>query len=378
VILAQGRCVAESSWDHMEQSARSSGSLLGTMPTDKFGSLSLSRAYIDTLQDGIGSLEGGQLISALERLDDAYDEFPELELDRPRGQLLEGLRAAAENMPDRSAIPLLMYCVSASPCCSSSLGSLVEKIITADYWPSLSEVLRSLCCRKFCWRAIEPIINLLRQQGRTETVLQLISEVLGRIEFTKEESAFELGDVLKRLLSDQRRLGIGNAMLAQAVQSARRRLSRPSLGRNGQASREVLLAMAERLRPTPCPARLSPYPDLGWPSCRMSFDEFLLQWPCEVELPVELEDTAFIEEAYRAILLREPDIAERNQYLRLLHDGVASKPWIIEDLLASEELRSLERQVRVICGGQVITERGSSGEEETPAVTWPWRSPGDD
>lgn len=361
----------------MDQSARSSGSPLRQMPTDEFGTLPLGRTYIDTARESIGSLGGGELIDALERLDRAYAEFPELELDRPRGELLDSLRAAAENMPDRAAIPLLMYCVAASPLCSSALASLVERIIESDYRPSLSAVLRSLCrCQEFCWDAIEPIVTVLRQQDRTQTVLQLISEILGCTEFTKEESASEFGDVLKRLLSDQHRLGIDSAMLAQVVRSARRRLSRPSLGRNGPASREVLLAMAERLRPIPRPARLSPYPDLGWPSSRMSFDEFLLQWPCEVELPVELEDTAFIEEAFRAILLREPDIVETNQYLRLLHDGVASKPWIIEDLLACEELRSLERRVRVICGGRVITEPGSSGEEETPAVTWPWGSAG--
>jgi hypothetical protein len=84
-----------------------------------------------------------------------------------------------------------------------------------------------------------------------------------------------------------------------------------------------LLAMAERLRPTPPSAGPSPYPNLGWPSSRMSFDEFLLQWPCEVELPVELDDKGFIEEAYRAIPLREPEIAERDQFLRLLRSGVA-------------------------------------------------------
>jgi hypothetical protein len=105
----------------------------------------------------------------------------------------------------------------------------------------------------------------------------------------------------------------------------------------------------------------------------MSFDEFFLQWPCEVELPVELDDTAFIDEAYRAILLREPDRAEKNQYLRLLQDDVASKSWIVEDLLASEELRSLDRRVRVICGGEVISEPGGSGAQQTPTVIWPWR-----
>jgi hypothetical protein len=360
----------------MEQRARSSGSPLGQLPTYKFGSLSLARAYIDTVQESMGSLFGAALIDSLKRLDDAYDDFPELELDRPRGELLEGLRSAAENMPDRAAIPVLMYCVATSPSCPSALASLVEKIIKSDYSSSRSAVLHSLCCRKFCWRAIEPVVSVLRRQGRTETILQVIPEILGCTEFIKEESASEFGDVLKRLLSDQHRQGIDSALFAQAVRSARCRLSRPSADRNEPGSRAVLLAMAERLRPSPSPARLSPHPDLGWPSSRMSFDEFLLQWPCEVELPVELDDTTFIEEAYRAILLRGPDIGERSQYLRLLQDGVASKSWIIEDLLASEELRSLERRVRVICGGQVITEPGSSEEQETPAVTWPWRSAG--
>jgi hypothetical protein len=347
------------------------------MPTDKFGTLSFGRAHIENVQESIGSLGRGELIDALERLDRAYDEFPELELDRPRGALLERLRSVAKNMPDQAAIPLLMYCVAAGPSCSSSLALLVEKIINSDYSPSLSRVLGLLYRgRELRWRAIEPIVTVLQQQGRTETVLQLISEVLGRIEFTKEESASEFGDVLKRLLRDQHPLEIGSPVLARAVGSARHRLSRTSFGRNSPASREALLAMAERLRATSSPARLVPQPDLGWPSSRMSFDEFLLQWPCEVELPVELDDATFIEEAYRAILLRGPDIAERSQYLRLLQDGVASKFWIIEDLLASEELRSLERRVRVICGGQVITELGSSGEEEAPAVTWPWRSAG--
>jgi hypothetical protein len=359
----------------MDQRGRSSDLQPGQLPTDKFCSLSLARAYIDTAQESVSLLRGGALIDALDRLDDAYNEFPELELDRPRGALLKGLRSTAEDMPDRAAIPVLMYCISVNPSCPSSLTSLVEKIIKSDNWPLLSSVFCSLYrYPEFCWRAIAPVINVLRQQGRTEAVLQIISEVLGCTEFTNEESASEFGDVLKHLLSDQQRLGIDSANLAQAVRSARRRLSPRSFGRDEPASREVLLAMAKRLRPTPSPARLCPYPDLGWPSSRMSFDEFLLQWPCQVELPCGLDHATFIEEAYRAILLREPDIAERNQYLRLLRDGVSSKSWIIEDLLASKELRALQRRVRVICGSQVITEPGSSGEEETPALTWPCRS----
>jgi hypothetical protein len=132
------------------------------------------------------------------------------------------------------------------------------------------------------------------------------------------------------------------------------------------------LATAERLKPTLCAARIGPHPDLAWPSGRISFHEFLLQWPCEIELTAELDDAAFIEETYWAILLREPEITEKTQYIRLLRDGVASKVWIIEDLLASEELRSLQRQVRVICGDQVITQPDSAEGQEMPAVAWNW------
>jgi hypothetical protein len=63
-----------------------------------------------------------------------------------------------------------------------------------------------------------------------------------------------------------------------------------------------------------------------------------------------------------------------DQYLRLLHTGIVSKPWIIEDLLASEELRFLERRLRVVWGDHTITEPGRSEAETMPAVTWPWRS----
>jgi hypothetical protein len=347
------------------------------MPTAEFGSLSPALACIDTIQESIVSLVGDELIDALKRLDRAYDEFPELELDRPRGELLDRLQSTAENLPDRAAIPLLMYCIATSPSCTSSLTSLVEKTIKSDYHRLLSAVLCSLWpSREFCWRAIEPIIDALRQRSQIETVIQVISEVLGDEDFTTAESAAEFRGVLNRLLSDHHRLGIDKAVLAQTVRSARRRLIRPSQARSEPGSRAVLLAMAERLRSAPSPAPLSAYPDLGWPSSRMSFDAFLLQWPCEIELPYGLDYATFIEEAYREILLRGPDVAERNQYLRLLQDGIASKFWIIEDLLGSPELRSLDRRVRVICGGQVFTEPGRSPEEETPVVTWPCRSAG--
>ena len=106
----------------------------------------------------------------------------------------------------------------------------------------------------------------------------------------------------------------------------------------------------------------------------MSFEEFFMQWPCEVELRIDLDDQALIEEAYQAILLRRPGVAEMNQYLRLLQNRIVSMCWIIEDILGSEEFRSFERRLRVIWGGAVITEPGRPDAAEIPAVNWSGRS----
>src|SRR5207248_5029493 len=101
--------------------------------------------------------------------------------------------------------------------------------------------------------------------------------------------------------------------------------------------------------------------------------EFLLQWPCQVELPVDVDGGAFVIEAYRSILLRDPESTELEQYLRLQREG-ASKLWILEDLLASGELRSLDRKVCVVLGPRVITCPLISGEK-IPTVTWSREKP---
>jgi hypothetical protein len=356
----------------MDQAAKNSN----LFSVNTFGSLGQARAYMDDVLRGVIAVDGRDLIDSLERLDCAYDEFPELELDRPRREVLAGLQSTAESLPDRTGIPLLMYCAAAGPPESPALASLVEKLLNSDFHSLLSVVLHSVCYRReFSWSAIEPLENALRQRGQTAIVLQLISELLSCLKFTDEESA-DFGNVLRGFLSDQHALGIDGELLADAARSARRRLKRPPRGHSASTSRDALLATAERLKRRLRAARLGPHPELGWASGRISFREFLLQWPCEIELSLDLDDTAFIEEAYRAILLREPEITETNQYFALLRDGAASKVWIIEDLLASEELRSLERRVRVICGDQVITDPDNSGGRETPAVSWTWDRPG--
>ena len=346
-------------------------------PTNEFASLALAREYIDTVRTRISASAAHELINILERLDRAYHEYPELALARPRGELLKGLRSVVGKMPDRVAISLLMYCIASDPSCSSSVSSLLEKIVGSDSWQSLTSVLRLLCrSRRLTWSRIKPVVNFLRQRGRTNTGLQVISELLDCVRLDNNETAADIGDILTWLLSDAHSLEIDGGALAEAARSARHRLNQPLLGPSEVASRGVLLAMAERFRNISSRARLDhPDADPTWPSGRMSFGAFLLQWPCEIELPSDLDDTDFIAEAYQAILLRKAEAGESDQYLRLLRDGAVLKTWIVEDLLASEESRSLQRRLRVVWGDEVITEPESSGDKKMPAITWPWRSP---
>jgi hypothetical protein len=44
--------------------------------TDELASLSLARAYIDAAREQVGSLGARELIDTLDRVDRAYQEFP--------------------------------------------------------------------------------------------------------------------------------------------------------------------------------------------------------------------------------------------------------------------------------------------------------------
>jgi hypothetical protein len=341
--------------------------------TGEFATLALARAYIDTTRERISSLAGHELIEALARLDSSYYNFPELEFDLPRKNLIEELRSAAENMPTHASVLLLMYCFVVTPSCSRSLTSLLEKINPIGNSQSLLAALHILLrSAKIRWCDIKTVITVLRQQGRADIILQVLPEILDHATFSNE-AASELGDVLAWLLDDQHPLDKDAHDFAKIVLSARDRLSPATVGRSEHRPKSSLLAMADRFGTVPVSPGHVPRSVVAWPSGRMSFSEFLLQWPCEIELPIDLDDATLIEEAYRAILLRDPDAAEMDQYLRLLRDGV-SKLWILEDLLASEEPRSLDRRLRVIYGDHVITEPGRPADAKMAAVVWPWRS----
>jgi hypothetical protein len=318
--------------------------------TGELASLSLARAYIDGVRERAGSLGARELIDALDKVDRAYQEFPELALERPRSSLASLVM---------SLLDLLMREPLSPP------GERAELSPAAE----VSSLVRWL--REFRWDVLEPVFSVLRRRGRADTVLEITSAVLDGVAFVDEASTAGFGELLKGLLADEHPLEIDSGALVGLLRSARSRLKSPAPGRQQPGATEALLNLAARLRAPPPPAPPQPHPDRAWFSGRLSFEEFLLQWPCEIELPADLDGEAFVDEAYRAILLRAPAIAERGQYLKLLGKGAVSREWTVEDLLASRELHSLERRLRVVYGGRVITEPGSSGQDDMPVVTWP-------
>jgi hypothetical protein len=324
---------------------------------DEFGSLSQATAHIDAVRERMGSLDALELTEALDRFEGAYREFPELAPERPRSSF-------------SSIVTSFLDQTLREPLSALQRGERLEVPEAAELSALLSRF------RELCWDDIEPIVSAPGQQGRADMILQIISAVLDRAPFSDAESATGLGNLLTRLLAVPPP-EIDGGKLAGLVRSARRRLNYPPPGRHRPGCKEVLLALAERLRAPAPPAAIKPHSGAScWPSGRRTFDEFLLQWPCEIELPADLDDAGFIDEAYDAILLCGPGVGEREQYLRLLRNGAVSREWIIEDLLASEELHSLERRLRVAFGGRAITEPGSPEREDMPAVTWPSRSAG--
>jgi glycosyltransferase involved in cell wall biosynthesis len=65
---------------------------------------------------------------------------------------------------------------------------------------------------------------------------------------------------------------------------------------------------------------------------------------------LDLDNRAFIDGAYRALLLREADAVGKERYLTALENGELSKRQIIDALLASQEFRQLGRPLRVLHG----------------------------
>jgi hypothetical protein len=87
---------------------------------------------------------------------------------------------------------------------------------------------------------------------------------------------------------------------------------------------------------------------------------------CDVTTLLDLDNRAFIDASYRALLLREPDSAERESYLTSLENGTLSKRQVIGALLSSEEFRRLGRPLRVLYGTDLLSPEGSADGTTSP------------
>jgi hypothetical protein len=335
--------------------------------TAEFGSAALAREYVAAVRREIAALDPQGLIAVINRLQQAYRAFPELELEHPRGALSGALLAAAKKVPDPLAVPLLLRLVAFDRSCLSSVTLLCDKIIAAEP-QSLSRILQSSALPP---QAVASIAAHLCRRDLDPAKLQIFAEIFGFAAASDGASRFT--DTLLHSLPGGNPSAIDSLALVKAAAATGQGSSAWPLGRTGSAMRDALLAMARRLAATLSLPQPSLHPHCGWPSARLSFDEFLLQWPCEIALPVDQDDAVFIDEAYRAILLRPPEAAEFDQCLKLLRDGVVGRAWIIEHLLASGELHLLERRLRVRWGGHVITEPERPDVAVMPAVSWPRR-----
>jgi hypothetical protein len=338
---------------------------------EEFASLDAARAYLCSIRSSIGFFASADLTAALSRAATAYQQFPELVLECPHEDLLDQVASTLADPKTRKLASVIRYFTTREPH-QSTMSQLLRLTQERDGWDTFLSGLRLVLLRReVSWRAIEKLLRALQRERRGDEVLELLSAVLEHIPDDRSRFVFE--DLLRSLLDCPPSAQEPGSLTTIAL-AARHRLKRAVPGSTASRPASALVDTAERLRSVLSPAMPDdPRPVVAWASGLLSFGEFLLQWPCNVELPTDLGDADFIKESFRAILLRDPSQAEMQQHMRLMKEG-ASKAWLVEDLLACEELRRLDRQLRVSLGDCVITEPGKPGNENNPTVTWPTRT----
>ena len=70
---------------------------------------------------------------------------------------------------------------------------------------------------------------------------------------------------------------------------------------------------------------------------------------------LDLDSRTFVDAVFRQLVLRDPEPVERGHYLAALKNIVVAKRQLVEDLIASPELRTLARPLRVVWGNGEAT-----------------------
>jgi hypothetical protein len=255
----------------------------------------------------LAGLAGEQLIDAVARIEDAYGQFPELEIDIPRRALVDELRSSLEGEGGQAAVPLLMACAALDS--SAPVAALLDTMARAGHGEAIAGVVAILARRRaFTYEEIAPAVEELCRQGRLPGALAVTAAASGGDGDPGGDpgaAAVALGAGLNGVLFAGGGAAGDPSGLARMVLSARNRLqrsTRPQARSNPgpqllapqllapQLLAPRLLELAERVAAKLPWRQVSPSPvattSVPRRAGRLGFAEFAAQWPeiCGVEI----------------------------------------------------------------------------------------------
>ncbi len=236
-------------WSHSIGLRAAAGALTKRRPRAADGDslLLAAKALLQAAARHLADLRGEALITAVGRIEQAYAQFPELEIEAPRSVLLRALREAAQAAGDDTALPLLMACVALDPTAAGApVAALFERMVQAGSGDAIAGVIAILASRRALgYEEIAPVLDALFRRQQNSAALGVIVQMLGQAEADVDHPAIELGTALHTIL--RRDADVDPAVLAKMILAARKRVdaaTRPALPPHREAP---LLALAERV-----------------------------------------------------------------------------------------------------------------------------------
>ena len=266
---------------------------------DSNGPVPLGAETLASARSFLGGLNSGTLITAPPHLLDqfaraqtAYEQFPELEGEYPRRDIIGSLLADIDSMPDDTAIPILMFCAALGLPEAQPIDGLLGRLIRAGRKDAVIGIVNALTkYRPLGAHELSSAIEQLQPAEQDDALLATMSAVVGHLRVTPDPSVRRSGAQLRNLLFDNDASTDPVAALLR-VQSARRHRDKATIRHPTKHDREPLLALAERVTARLSRASLSPPPPepparVAWPSRRMSFSEFFMQLMNYSPVPVD-------------------------------------------------------------------------------------------